>query len=40
MGLATVFRKNKLSKVPLPKLSSLVQIGEEILVALCSDDFI
>ena len=40
MGLATVFRKNKLNKTPLPKISMLVQIGEEILVALCSDDFI
>ena len=33
MGLATVFRKNKLNKAPLPKISTLVQIGEEIIIS-------
>ena len=29
MGWATIFKKDKVNKAPLPKLSSLVQIGEE-----------
>ena len=29
MGWATIFRKDKLHKAPLPKLNLLVQIGEE-----------
>ena len=31
MRWATIFRKDKVNKAPLRKLSSLVQIGEEIL---------
>ena len=40
MGLDGIFRKNKMKKPPLPKISLLVQIGGEIKAPLCSDDFI
>ena len=29
MGLANIYRKNKMEKAPLPKISLLVQIGQE-----------
>ena len=30
MGLVSIFRKNKMKNAPFPKISLLVQIGEEI----------
>ena len=30
MGLVSIFRNSKMDKGPLPKISLLVQIGEEI----------
>ena len=36
-GLVGISRKNKIKKAPLPKISLLVQIGEEIYATLCSD---
>ena len=37
MGLVGISRKNKINKAPLPKLTLLVQIGEEIYATLWSD---
>ena len=37
MGLVSISKKNKIKKAPLPKISLLVQIGEEIYATLCSD---
>ena len=33
MGLISIFRKNKMKKAPLLKISLLVQIGEEIYIS-------
>ena len=37
MGLVSISKKNKIKKTPLPKISLLVQFGEEIYATLCSD---
>ena len=37
MGLVSISKKNKIKKAPLPKISLLVQFGEEIYATLCSD---
>ena len=39
MGLDGIFRKNKMKKVPLPKISLLVHLGGEIFAPLCSEKF-
>ena len=38
IGLVSIFTKKKLKKAPLPKMSLLVQIDEEIKAPVCSDD--
>ena len=35
MELVGISKKNKIKKAPLPKISLLVQIGEEIYATLC-----
>ena len=36
IGLVGISKKNKIKKAPLPKISLLVQIGEEIYATVCS----
>ena len=38
IGYISIFRKRKIKKGPSPKISLLVQIGEEIWAPVCSDD--
>ena len=38
MGLVSIFRKNNMKKAPLPTISLLVQIGEEIQAPVFYDD--